>query len=83
MVFVSTHTVNVLIAWDWKTGDVVRVIGLRLTSALIFLTIAGSQAVQRKGRFSVLSISQVQLLRRVSTAHLDGPLRRRASFGHV
>jgi hypothetical protein len=35
VILVSTSAVKVLIVWDWRTGDIVRVIDFRLVSTLI------------------------------------------------
>lgn len=59
MLFVSTIKANVLIVWDWRTGGVVRASGFRLVAALILSTIVGSQAVQRGGRFYMVSTFHV------------------------
>jgi hypothetical protein len=46
MIFVSTFAANVLIVWDWRTGQVVRVIDFGVVSTLISLATAGPQVVQ-------------------------------------
>jgi len=48
MIFVSTPTVDVLVVWDWRIGDIVRVIDLLLVPTLIPPTIAGPQVVLRR-----------------------------------
>ena len=35
MIIVSNFAINVLIVWDWRTGEVVRVVDSRLVSVLI------------------------------------------------
>jgi hypothetical protein len=41
MIFVSTFAGNILIVWDWRTGQIVRVIDFRLVSTLIPSAVAG------------------------------------------
>lgn len=48
IIFVSTHTIDVSVVWDWGIGNIVRVIDFLLVPTLISPTITGPQVVQHR-----------------------------------